>query len=54
MSKLHLLTALLIFAQNLFAQDSKNIEVVVQKGHIQPITALAFHPSGNYYGKRIS
>ena len=31
-----------------FSQETK-IETVVQKGHIQPIAGIAYHPSGKYF-----
>jgi len=31
------------------AQDDNHVETVIQKGHIQPVTCVAFHPSGAYF-----
>jgi len=32
-----------------YSQESSNIDVVMQKGHIQPLSSIAYHPSGNYF-----
>ena len=31
-------------------ENEKNvIQTIIQKGHMQPVSAVAFHPTGNYF-----
>ena len=41
--------AIVIGCLNLHAQESGSVETQIQKGHIQPVSALAWHPSGKYF-----
>ncbi len=31
------------------AQEDIHVETVIQKGHIQPVTCVAYHPTGDYF-----
>lgn len=42
------ITLLLLFFSS-YISYSQNVETIVQKGHIQPISVIEWHPSGNYF-----
>lgn len=50
MKRINLILSLSLFlCLNLFGQEETTVEAILQKGHIQPISKTAWHPSSDYF-----
>lgn len=44
-----LIILLILIDSHSFTQEKSGIETQVQKGHIQPVSSISWHPSGDYF-----
>jgi len=50
MKTIHLFLGLAtFFCLHVFGQEDATVEAILQKGHIQPVSATAWHPTGDYF-----